>query len=133
MPASSQPTQHRIKRILALAFALSVAMIATASPPATDTLGRADMLWLERITYGIDSNSIDNLRAVGRRRFLDEQLSGHNDTLPKPVQAQLDTMQIAHASAVTMFADERAAQQRMRAMPDGDAKLEARKARNETG
>jgi uncharacterized protein (DUF1800 family) len=135
MTPSSQPVQRRIKRgLLVLGIATLAATAAGAEPPAAPgALSHADVLWLERLSYGADAASAEHLRDVGRKRFLDEQLSGRNDVLPKAVQAQIDAMQISKTPAAKMLADEQAAQKRLRAMSDGDAKLDARKARNQAG
>jgi uncharacterized protein (DUF1800 family) len=101
---------------------------------ATDAqLTHDDLLWLNRITYGADSATVERLRFIGRRRFLDEQLAGGDDTPPRAVQARIDAMDITRTPATQVLDDERAAQQRLRDLKDEEAKTAARRARNEIG
>jgi len=133
MIASSPSLCRWIKpRLLAL-LAASVALSAAATPATDATRERDDLRWLARVTYGADSATLAHLRNVGRERFLDEQLAARDDTLPAPVQAQIDAMPITQTPAATLLADEIAAQQRVRALKDGDAASAARRARNEAG
>ena len=123
-------------RIVGFAVAMAIAATGTQSAGAgtsDDRLNRDDALWLERVTYGLDSATIARFRELGKRRFLDEQLSGKNDALPQPIQAQIDKLDIAHASVIQLVVDEIAEQKRINALGDEEAKKDARKARNELG
>lgn len=97
------------------------------------TLSRDDALWLDRITYGLDGATAARFHELGRRRFLEEQLAGRNDTLPAPVQAQIDDLDIAHQSAAKLVVDEIAEQKRINALGDEEMKKTARKDRNDLG
>ncbi len=90
-------------------------------------------MWLERITYGLDSATITRFRELGKRRFLDEQLAGRNDTLPEPIQAQIDKLDIVHEPAAKLVVDEIAEQKRINALGDEEAKKDQRKSRQELG
>jgi uncharacterized protein (DUF1800 family) len=121
-------------------FGCLVALITTGlgtAPPAGagthDGFSRTDALWLQRVTYGLDSATAVRLHELGRQSFLDEQLSGHNDTLPGPIQAQIDALGISHTSTRQMVVDAIEEQKSMRTFGDENAKQEARKARNELG
>ena len=48
-------------------------------PAADSPLAPADARWLDRVTYGLDSATLARYRALGRKRFLDEQLQGGGD------------------------------------------------------
>ena len=106
---------------------------ASTDPGKPKPLSREDTLWLNRVTYGLDSASVDRFLQLGRRSFLEEQLVGRNDALPGPIQAQIAALDISKTSAMQLWAEELAAQERIRSLPDGEAKQQARKARNELG
>ncbi len=78
-------------------------------------LSRDDALWLERVTYGLDSATVQRFRELGRRRFLDEQLAGRNDKLPDAIQAQIDALDIQHTPVAQLVVDEIAEQKRINA------------------
>ena len=115
--------------MLALGLAC-VTLAAAAAEPRP--LGRDDVQWLERITYGIDSASVALYRGVGRERFLSEQLSGRDDRLPPAVQARIAALEISRITPERLLADEQAEQQRLKNASESD-KQAARKARNENG
>ena len=67
--------------VLALAPALLSGCAASTphEPPkaaALPVLKRQDMLWLERVSFGIDSESVAELHRLGRERYLERQLEG---------------------------------------------------------
>ncbi|MDR3386681.1 MAG: DUF1800 domain-containing protein [Rudaea sp.] len=95
-------------------------------------LGRSDALWLERITYGLDSATVQRFHQLGRRAFLDEQLAAKTDALPAPVQARIDAFDITRLSPPQLIADEVAERERMKSM-DGADLAQLRKQRNTLG
>ncbi len=105
---------------------------AAATAPATPALSRQDVLWLQRVSFGIDSNSIAELHRLGRARYLDRQLHA-GDTLPAPVAAELAALEITHLDPVRAIIDANAARKAANAMPDGPDREAARKAFNERG
>jgi uncharacterized protein (DUF1800 family) len=106
---------------------------APAMAVADDKLGHDDALWLGRITYGIESDVAARFRTLGRRRFLDEQLQGKDDTLPPAIQAQIARLTVAQTSPAQLVVDEIAEQKRINALTDDAAKQDARKARGDFG
>lgn len=56
-----------------------------------------DVLWLDRVTYGPTTATVDRYLKLGRRRFLDEQLHPRNAQLPPAEQAQIDALEISHS------------------------------------
>jgi len=111
---------------------LAVIAVAQRAHAADTTLQGEDALWIDRITYGLDTSTVERFARLGRRGFLNEQLSGKNDVLPAPVQAQIDALDISRVPARQLLAEEVTAQQRIKSMSD-DARLQERKARNEIG
>ncbi|MEP6938512.1 MAG: DUF1800 domain-containing protein [Rudaea sp.] len=122
-------------RLLCSACALVVAVASSPSLAAASegALSRADALWLERVTYGLDSATVQRFRALGRRRFLDEQLAARNDKLPEAIQAQIDALEIEHTPVAKLVVDEIAEQKRINGLGNDEMKKDARKARNELG
>ena len=110
-------------------------VIATTSVAhaADGVLKHDDALWLDRVTYGLDTATVERFRQLGRRRFLDEQLAGKTDALPASLQAQIDALSISKIPASQLLADEIAAQQRIKTTGSNEEKQQIRKARNEIG
>jgi len=96
-------------------------------------IDHADVLWLGRVTYGIDTQAENRFADLGRRRFLDEQLEGKNQALPDAIQSQIERLPTTQTSAAQFVVEELAEQKRINAMPDGDARQEARKTRGDFG
>jgi uncharacterized protein (DUF1800 family) len=122
-------------RLLVGTALFSAAVLAIGEPAAADkaVLNREDALWLDRVTYGLDSATVQRFLRLGRRSFLEEQLEAHNDSLPTSVQAQIAALDISKATAAQLWADELTAQEHIRSLPDGEAKQQARRARNTLG
>ncbi len=58
-----------------------------------------DIKWLNRITYGIDTQTIENFQDLGRQAFLAQQLDrGMNEKLPPQVQKIISDLQIEQVS-----------------------------------
>jgi uncharacterized protein (DUF1800 family) len=85
------------------------------------------MLWLQRVTFGIDSASVADLHRLGRERYLDRQLDGSDAALPAPVAAELAALEVAHADPVRWLADVNAQYKVINGMPDSADKEAARK------
>jgi uncharacterized protein (DUF1800 family) len=105
---------------------------APARAAALPALRRQDMLWLERVSFGIDSESVAEFHRLGRERYLDHQLEGR-EALPAPVAAELASLEIAHLDPARAIAELDAERKAINAMPDGTDKDAARKALNERG
>ena len=101
-----------------------------AKATALPVLRRQDMLWLERVTFGIDGESVAELHHLGRARYLDHQLEG-GDSLPAPVAAEIDALEVEHLDPVRTLADVNAQYKTINAMPDSPEKEAARKSMNE--
>jgi uncharacterized protein (DUF1800 family) len=103
-----------------------------ASAAALPVLRPQDMLWLQRVTFGLDSRSVADYRRLGRVRFLDEQLEGRGAP-PAPIAAQIDSLEVSHEDALQWLAAVAAEYKSINAMPEGPDKEAARKAINERG
>ena len=114
---------------MSLCAALTLGLTCLGAPTDATTgggLSRADLLWLQRLTYGVDSATIERFRRLGKAGFLAEQLDGTNDRLPDSVQKTIDALDISHISMANVIAD-LAARRREAQSASNEAKLEARK------
>src|SRR5689334_11672260 len=105
---------------------------ATAANTKT-SLSREDALWLDRVTYGLDSATVARFRELGKKRFLEEQLSGRNDKLPAEIQAQIDGLDIQRTPVAQRVVEEIAEQKRINALGNEEMKKDARKERQDLG
>lgn len=98
------------------------------SAPLTDE----DVRWLNRITYGIDSATIGNYQALGRKRFLDGQLSPSGSAaLPAEIATQIARYRVTQHSAEQLFGEFEEENKRIRSLPEGEREP-PRKALNES-
>jgi uncharacterized protein (DUF1800 family) len=136
-----QPSAHGL-----FALALSIAVLGlggcTASPsragasghgPELSALHRADALWLERVTFGLDSGAVADYRRLGRENYLEEQLRARDEPLPEPIGAQLHALDVAQVDPVRALQGLRERRKGIDAMADGPDKDQARKQLNEEG
>jgi hypothetical protein len=75
---------------------LAVPLICPLSLKAADTrpLSPDDVAWLRRVSFGLDSATIERYREIGRTRFLDEQLAGGDDPLPPAVAPLINSYEV---------------------------------------
>src|SRR3984957_9311144 len=117
------------------AFLIGLALLCATAHAAdlTERIDHGDVLWLGRMTFGIDTQTANRFFEVGRRRFLDEQLGGRNETLPLAIQAQINQLSTSQTSVAQFVVDEIAEQKRIKALTDDNAKQDARKSRGDFG
>jgi uncharacterized protein (DUF1800 family) len=122
-----------LRRLVVVAALLCTTTLMAESSRSGPIANRADIEWLDRITYGVDSAALERLHTIGRKRFLDEQLAARDDRLPPTVAARIDALDVSHLqldAALTQLREQRVA---TRAMEDGAAKQDARKAMRQRG
>jgi uncharacterized protein (DUF1800 family) len=105
----------------------------TAAAAVLPVLHREDTLWLERVTFGLDSPSVAQYRRLGRERFLDYQLSARDSALPPPLAAQINALEVSAADPEKWLAELNAQYKTINAMADGVDKEQARKTLNDHG
>jgi len=99
--------------------------LAPATPAA---LGQDDVRWLQRAAFGLDSATLESYRTLGRQRWLDRQLAGRDDTLPPAISALIASYPALSTPPAALLAAQAQARRKLKAMPDGDAKVAAKKA-----
>src|ERR1700728_2702047 len=110
-------------RILAAAGAALTPAWASSSE-----LSREDIQWLDRVTYGASTATVDEYLKLGRRRFLNEQLHPKDVRLPQPAADQIAALDISHSNAGELLAAVYKEQQRINAQPEETQKQTDRKA-----
>jgi uncharacterized protein (DUF1800 family) len=116
--------------LLAAGCASHAPYASLAVPPV---LHREDMLWIERVSFGLDTASVLDYRRLGRNTYLDRELHPRDEALPAPIAAQIGALEVSHADALSLLADVNAKYKAVNAMPDGPDKEQARKSINERG
>jgi uncharacterized protein (DUF1800 family) len=114
----------------------ALVMIFAAALPAGASgsgLSREDVQWLERVTYGPTTATVDEYLKLGRRRFLSEQLHPKDVRLPQPAVTQIAALEISHSSSAELLATVFKEQQRINALTDESQKQTDRKALNDRG
>jgi uncharacterized protein (DUF1800 family) len=102
-------------------------------PVPLTTLHRADALWLEHVTYGLDSTAVADYRRLGRAAFLDAQLHPHETALPAGVAAQLQRLRSEQSDPAQALLSLREQRKAIDAMAEGADKEQARKRLNDEG
>jgi uncharacterized protein (DUF1800 family) len=114
--------------VAAQALLVTIALGAAAPGPLT----RADLRWLQRVTFGIDTTTVERFRQLGRERFLDEQLRLPAAD-PTPLSDLIAALPMVQRPAADAVRANRAEQQRINALPDEADKQKARMALNQSG
>jgi uncharacterized protein (DUF1800 family) len=120
----------------ALALAVGAVIVAGCStnrsrPAPAETI--ADVQWLSRVDYSIDSDTLARYRQLGRAGYLDEQLRRDDLPLPPPISAELGSLEVSRADVAGLLASVQAEHRRINALPDGPDKVQARRALSERG
>jgi uncharacterized protein (DUF1800 family) len=97
------------------------------------TLHREDRLWLDRVTFGVNSSTVAEYRRVGRVRYLDEQLDPGHGLLPPEIAAQIDALEVSHIDLVQQLAMVKGKHQEINAIAEGPDRVQARTRLNEQG
>ena len=115
---------------------LRIALVVLFTLPAWAGAGepsRQDIQWLDRVTYGPTTATVNEYVKLGRHRFLSEQLHPRDVRLPQPAAAQIEALEISHSNSAGLLAAVFKEQQRINALPDEAQKQTDRKALNDKG
>src|SRR5882757_9459044 len=111
-------------------------MVLLAGLPAwaaSSELSRQDIQWLDRVTYGPTTATVNEYEKAGRRRFLNEQLHPKDVRLPQPAAAQIAALEISHSNNAEVLTAVFKEQQRINALTDDAQKQTDRKTLNDKG
>src|SRR5213082_89480 len=143
----SRGARGRLQRAAPFAAALALAACTTPGSPAGSAtsaksaapagalaaLRREDVVWLQRLTFGLDSRTVGDYRRLGRERYLDQQLHPRDEALPEPVAAQLRALEVPQTDPAGKLEELHERRRSINAMSEGADQNQARKALNEEG
>lgn len=121
----------RLSAIMTLTMTLLVLATYSSSLQADTPLKSEDLRWLNRVTYGINSATLEQYRKLGRSRFLDAQLSAAGAQLPSDITAQIAALEISHVGGAQLLQQVAVENQRINALTNDDDKQAARKNLND--
>ncbi len=97
-------------------------------------LSRADLLLLNRITYGINAETAGQYQALGRERFLQSQLVYRGDEdLPAELRQRIADMDISKLDPGDLLAERHTFEQKMKDEKDADSKGKLQQVMNQRG
>jgi uncharacterized protein (DUF1800 family) len=114
------------------AWLVASACTPTLAQPNT-SVTREDVLWLNRVTYGINTSTLAEYRKVGRAAFLSEQLAPHNMSLPPQIAQQIDALPVSHETLPQVMSMVDAWKARNKAITDPAQLEQGRRALRERG
>ncbi|HTC45131.1 MAG TPA: DUF1800 domain-containing protein [Steroidobacteraceae bacterium] len=118
---------------LAASAALTLAGCAASPPGAPHASYSPDIPWLERLSFGVNSQVLAQYQKLGRSGFLESQLQPTDERLPDPVARELAQLPTAPIDAEHLFVGITLEQRRINALPEGAEKQDARKRLNDQG
>lgn len=121
------PRPHTLHRCLYLWSALAVflPLLAQAAEPLPPSA--ADIAWLRRDGFDLDTAQLQRLRHLGRDGLLEAQLQDRlREPLPAAIDALLRSYPALNDSTPALLQEFKQRQEQLKAMPDGDARNQAR-------
>ena len=125
----------------AIAGCMALALVSCAAPAsrsgsatgadALAPLRQEDALWLERVSFGLDSTTVADYRRLGRDRYLEEQLHDPGEELPPPIAAQIQEINAHQSAPEQRLRELQERRKAINAMADGPEKDQARKLLND--
>ena len=109
------------------------ALCAAPGLGAASGLAHEDVEWLDRVTYGPTTETVDAYLKLGRRRFLDQQLHPRDLRLPQAAAAQIEALEISHRDGSELLSYVIKEQQRINVLTDEAQKQGERKTLNDKG
>ena len=122
----------RLRLVVSSICIVLAGVVGTPAASGPAPLTRGDLRWLARVTFGIDTTTVARYRALGREKFLDEQLHPPVSD-PANLAAAISAIPVTQQTAQGRLAANRAEQQRINALPNEDDKQAARTALNQAG
>ena len=120
------PTTPGHSRSLRQVLGCSLLAALNVCHAADVSVTQSDVKWLNRVTYGVDSLTLAQYRAAGRKNYLEAQLKPSTEALPLSAQSAVDALSISTRSAEELLSAAELENKRINALPDGDEKAKAR-------
>ncbi|KWR90750.1 DUF1800 domain-containing protein [Cupriavidus sp. IDO] len=115
--------------LVARAAVAGLAACAQQPPTGSGAISAADLHWLDTISFGADQASIRRLQALGRERYLEEQLRMPVAD-PPALAAEIAALPQLQGDAAERTRAVREERQRINGLADDTAKQQAREALN---
>lgn len=132
--------RRRFNRVLSIAAAVVGAVMAGCASQSAQrataplpVLHREDMLWLERVSFGLDTATVAEYRRLGREQYLDRELRPLDAPLPPRIAAEIAALDVTHVDPLRELADVSAQYKVINTIADGPDKEAKRKALNDNG
>ncbi len=123
------PTELRNRCLIAFALIVSAGCAsAQAAAPRPDTVA-----WLDRVTFGATTSSLQRLDELGRRHFLQQQLTASAGPLPDSVQAQIAALDAEDGTAAQITGELMSARRQIRDTTNSEQKRALRKELRQRG
>jgi uncharacterized protein (DUF1800 family) len=133
-PCSLARAAAALTVLLVAACAGSSTRSRTGHPPAElAPLPRADAVWLERVSFGLDTPTVTAYRGLGREHYLDEQLRQTADSPAGALGTSVAALAAAQPQPLTALQSLQQRRHALDALPAGADKEQARKALNDEG
>jgi len=123
---------HAIKGMYVAVLA-ALALVGCASGPGASHPASPDMPWLERLSFGVNSQVLTRYQKLGREGYLTEQLQPGDGRVPDSVAQEITDLKISKTDGGTLLMTVTAEQKRINALPEGPEKQAARQALNDQG
>jgi uncharacterized protein (DUF1800 family) len=114
------------------AFACVLLIAASAPAFAAHDLRAEDLVWLNRLTYGINTTLVAEYRREGRAQFLRHQLESPA-RFPPDIARQIASLDVSKLDGAALLRENVEGRQRIKDLPAGEARETARKAVNDRG
>lgn len=114
-----------LNRILLAGFLL---VLAAPGAIAGEAQRDRDLEFLEAVTFGATAKSYDELKRLGRERWLERQLSLADHSVPSSMQKTIDTFRVSTTSPLDLAVDFSGRNAALRQAPEGEDRAQARQA-----
>jgi len=134
LPRHLPRASKAIGLLLTTSLIVGCATTTSSTSPSTARGATAEETrWLNRITYGVTSQSVAEYRRVGRDGYLDEQLSPGSHPLPPAIAAQIGALELDQLDPAAELLAINAENKRINDLPDPAERDAARKSLNDRG
>ncbi len=101
---------------------------AGGSLRAADAMPDRDLEFLEAVTWGATHAGYDELRRLGRKRWLERQMSSQDATVPPALQQQIDGFRTSTTAPLALAVEFTSRTNAVRAIRDGEERKAAQQA-----